>query len=165
MYRFAKVRLLRDPPSAAPVKSLGPDAYSDMPSVAEFTTSLRRYRRPIKALLIDQGILSGIGNWVADEILYQASIFPEVKGDMVTETQAELIHTAICDVLNTAVDAGANSENFPSSWLFHHRCCALLFTKIREFLASSLSTDFQSLLQVDRESPHQNGQRSGSSIP
>lgn len=126
MYRFAKVRLLRDPPSEEPVKLLGPDAYSNMPSVAEFTTSLRRYRRPIKALLIDQGILSGIGNWVADEVLYQASIFPEVKGDMVTETQAELIHTAICDVLNTAVDAGANSESFPSSWLFHHRCFALL---------------------------------------
>lgn len=82
-------------------------------------------RRPIKALLIDQSFLSGIGNWVADEVMYQARIFPETRGDSVTEAQAELIHIAICYVLKTAVEAGANSENFPSSWLFHYRCSSL----------------------------------------
>lgn len=126
LFRFAKIRLVGDPPSQEPIKSLGPDALTAMPSVAELANMLMARRRPVKALLIDQSFLSGIGNWVADEILYQARIFPETRGDSITELQAELIHIATCYVLKTAVEAGANSENLPSSWLFHYRCSSLV---------------------------------------
>lgn len=125
--RFAKVKLIEDPKAQDPISSLGPDAFVDLPPVAEFIVLLAKQRRPLKALLIDQSFLSGIGNWVADEILYQASIYPETRANAVSDMQAELLHTAIHDVLKVAVDAGARSENFPSSWLFHHRCVTLIW--------------------------------------
>ncbi|KAH7547425.1 hypothetical protein FEM48_Zijuj01G0308700 [Ziziphus jujuba var. spinosa] len=69
--RFAKVRLLEDPTSAPPISELGPDALLELKSVDEFVESLSKKKTAIKALLLDQSYISGIGNWVADEVLYQ----------------------------------------------------------------------------------------------
>ncbi|KAH9715249.1 Formamidopyrimidine-DNA glycosylase [Citrus sinensis] len=74
--RFAKVRLLNDPTSVPPISELGPDALLEPMTVDEFTDSLSKKKITIKALLLDQSYISGIGNWIADEVLYQAKIHP-----------------------------------------------------------------------------------------
>uniref|UniRef100_A0A7I4CKH0 Formamidopyrimidine-DNA glycosylase catalytic domain-containing protein n=1 Tax=Physcomitrium patens TaxID=3218 RepID=A0A7I4CKH0_PHYPA len=93
--RFARVRLLDDPAKEPPISELGLDAYLELPSAKDFTEALKTKKGAIKALLLDQSFLAGIGNWVGDEVLYQ--------------------------VLDKAVSVHADSEKFPRSWIFHHR--------------------------------------------
>ena len=62
-----------------------------------------------------------MGNWVADEVLYQARLHPEAPAKLLTEGEVERLHSALHSVPKTAVDAGADSSRFPKDWLFHHR--------------------------------------------
>ncbi|KAF6167366.1 hypothetical protein GIB67_020672 [Kingdonia uniflora] len=71
--RFAKVRLLKDPTSVSPISELGPDALLEPMNIDDFVDSLRKKKTAIKALLLDQSYIAGIGNWIADEVLYQVS--------------------------------------------------------------------------------------------
>jgi formamidopyrimidine-DNA glycosylase len=59
------------------ITRLGPDAFDALPSSDELRAILGRRKRPIKAVLLDQGVLAGIGNWIANEVLYQAGIAPK----------------------------------------------------------------------------------------
>lgn len=68
-----------------------------------------------------QAFSAGIGNWVADEVLYQAKLYPEVKANALTDAQIEDLHKAIKHVPEAAVEAEADHERFPPGWLFHVR--------------------------------------------
>ena len=68
-----------------------------------------------------QAFSAGIGNWVADEVLYQAKLYPEVKANSLTDAQIEDLHKAIKYVPEAAVEAEADHERFPPDWLFHVR--------------------------------------------
>ena len=72
--RFARVRLFNDPETVPPISELGPDALFEPMSVDNFVDSLSRKKIGIKALLLDQSFISGIGNWIADEVLYQVLV-------------------------------------------------------------------------------------------
>uniref|UniRef100_A0A453T6X1 Formamidopyrimidine-DNA glycosylase catalytic domain-containing protein n=1 Tax=Aegilops tauschii subsp. strangulata TaxID=200361 RepID=A0A453T6X1_AEGTS len=72
--RFARVRLFDDPETVPPISELGPDALFEPMSVDNFVDSLSRKKIGIKALLLDQSFISGIGNWIADEVLYQVLV-------------------------------------------------------------------------------------------
>lgn len=77
-------------------------------------------RLPIKALLLDQKrVMCGVGNWVADEVLYHALIHPEQR--YLSKEQASLILQKTKEVLTKAVECLHRGEDFPSSWLFHVR--------------------------------------------
>uniref|UniRef100_A0ACD6A6F1 Uncharacterized protein n=1 Tax=Avena sativa TaxID=4498 RepID=A0ACD6A6F1_AVESA len=69
--RFARVRLFDDPETVPPISELGPDALFEPMSIQNFVDSLSKKKIGIKALLLDQSFISGIGNWIADEVLYQ----------------------------------------------------------------------------------------------
>ncbi|KAL0022080.1 hypothetical protein WJX79_004437 [Trebouxia sp. C0005] len=119
--RFARVRLQEDPASHEPVSLLGFDPVLSMPSLDDFSTSIKQQKRSLKALLLDQAFSAGIGNWVADEVLYQAKLYPEVKANALTDAQIEDLHKAIKHVPEAAVEAEADHERFPPGWLFHVR--------------------------------------------
>lgn len=77
--RLARIRLVdcdaEKIRTVTPLKENGPDPVidKDLVSVEWLTELMRRKKVPVKALLLDQANLSGVGNWVADEILYQVS--------------------------------------------------------------------------------------------
>ncbi|XP_020270641.1 formamidopyrimidine-DNA glycosylase isoform X3 [Asparagus officinalis] len=119
--RFAKVRLLQDPTSVPPISELGPDALLEPMKVEEFVDSLSKKKIAIKALLLDQGYISGIGNWVADEVLYQARIHPLQVAATLSKESCETLHCCIKEVVNYAVEVDADSNSFPIEWLFHFR--------------------------------------------
>lgn len=74
----------------------------------------------VKALLLDQKrVVSGVGNWVADEILYQTEIHP--LQTHLTETQASNIQRNLPKLLRTAVECLEQCTNYPEHWLFHFR--------------------------------------------
>ncbi len=84
---------------------------------------LRRHRKaPIKAVLLMQSGFSGIGNWMADEILWRAKIHPAIRAAKLTKKNraALLIETKFVarESLRTL---GQNFSDPPKSWLIHQR--------------------------------------------
>ncbi|CAO1948653.1 unnamed protein product [Urochloa humidicola] len=119
--RFARVRLFEDPETVPPISELGPDALFEPMSVDNFLDSLGRNKIGIKALLLDQGFISGIGNWIADEVLYQSRIHPLQIASNLSRESCEALHRSIQEVVKYAVEVDADLERFPKEWLFHHR--------------------------------------------
>jgi len=119
--RLGRLRLRADPRREPPIGQLGFDAYRELPPVARFLESLRRRAAPIKAVLLDQTFAAGVGNWVADEVLYQARIDPRRRARELTPAEARRLRTRLRSVLATAVRAGADSDRYPRTWLFHRR--------------------------------------------
>ncbi|KAG5934016.1 hypothetical protein E4U53_000793 [Claviceps sorghi] len=125
--RFGRVRLV-DCPGAeirkySPLKENGPDPVIDTDRFTEdyLRGKMKARRVPIKALLLDQAMISGIGNWVADETLYQAKLHPEQYSDTFDDVEIQRLYEAIRYVCQTAVDKLGNSDEFPTHWLFDHR--------------------------------------------
>ncbi|KAL6768816.1 hypothetical protein ACKKBF_B16330 [Auxenochlorella protothecoides x Auxenochlorella symbiontica] len=119
--RFARVQYVADPLALPSIAALGWDPLTGMPGVGELTQALARQRRSMKAVLLDQSFLAGVGNWVADEVLYQARIHPEQRADALTEEQAARVHGAVQHICRTASDLNAESARLPATWLFHAR--------------------------------------------
>jgi formamidopyrimidine-DNA glycosylase len=98
-------------------RELAPDALA---VTDEDVQGLVDQRLAIKALLLDQKrVMCGVGNWVADEVLYQSHIHPEQKH--LSEAQVQTLATKTKEILNTAVECLGRRDEFPSSWLFHVR--------------------------------------------
>ncbi|CAI0423056.1 unnamed protein product [Linum tenue] len=119
--RMAKVRLLNDPACVPPISELGPDALLEPMTVDELHKSLSKKKVAIKALLLDQGFISGIGNWIADEVLYQARIHPQQISSSLSKEYCATLHKCIKEVIQYAVEVDAESSCFPLEWLFHFR--------------------------------------------
>ena len=119
--RLGRVRFFDDPCAHPPISALGFDPLLDLPSVASFTAALASRGQAIKAVLLDQSFSAGVGNWIADEVVYQARVHPSHPCRSLTEEEAGRLHDALGSVVGTAVAANADSKKFPPSWLFHFR--------------------------------------------
>jgi len=119
--RLGRAWLSESSEKDAKVKKLGPDALDDLPKGKDFDALFIKRHAPIKALLMDQSILSGIGNWVADEVLYHAKIAPARAASSLSSAEFAKLRKTILDVLTKSVEVNADSEQFPKNWLFHHR--------------------------------------------
>jgi formamidopyrimidine-DNA glycosylase len=119
--RLGRIRLRDDPRRESPVADLGFDALTELPSPARFRALLRDRTAPMKALLLDQTFAAGVGNWIADEVLYQASIDPRRPARTLSPAEAARLRRRLRAVLATAVRLDADGDRYPRSWLFHHR--------------------------------------------
>ncbi len=119
--RLGRIRLRRDPRREPPVSLLGFDALRELPARARFAALLGQRGAPIKALLLDQTFAAGVGNWIADEVLYQARVAPQRRARSLSAVEAEALRRAIRRVVGLAVKAGADSDRYPRTWLFHRR--------------------------------------------
>jgi formamidopyrimidine-DNA glycosylase len=82
----------------------------------------RHARQPLKALLLDQRYFPGVGNWMADEVLWQAKVHPETPAGSVEAKQAGVLHRVLRKVCAVALKTvGADWGDPPQSWLFRHR--------------------------------------------
>ena len=88
--RFGRIRLRHEPEDEPPIKDLGFDPLHGLPAVKELHRLLVRRRAPLKAVLLDQSLFAGVGNWIADEVLFQARLRPdrEASGLRARETGA-----------------------------------------------------------------------------
>ena len=120
--RFARIRLLPgDPTVVAPVSGLGPDMLLSPPSLEAWTKCLASRSAPIKAVLLDQSIACGVGNWVADEALFQASVHPESPANALSPQDVAAVLDCCVRVCREACAVDADSDKFPPHWLFHVR--------------------------------------------
>lgn len=123
--KFGRFHLVEsnDPLTCLPLSKLGFDPYLKMPTFTEFLDLVHSYRPAaieLKALLLDQKFCAGIGNWIADEILYQSRFHPRKRLNTLTKEHLKILYGNIDYVIRTAVDAGG-SHKFPEEWLFHFR--------------------------------------------
>lgn len=119
--RLGRVWLGSSPEADSRVKRLGRDAFDDLPSASDLLSLFGRRRIPIKAVLLDQSVLAGIGNWIADEVLYQSRIAPKRSAASLTTDEVAALRRSIRSVLTRAVKVSADHQRFPKSWLFEHR--------------------------------------------
>jgi len=119
--RLGRIRLRRNPPAEPPISVLGFDAWLALPTAARLHAMLRERNAPIKAVLLDQTFAAGIGNWIADEVLYQAGIAPKRKAATLSATEARRLRARIRSVIGTALRVGSDGDRFPRWWLFHRR--------------------------------------------
>ncbi|KAK9793146.1 hypothetical protein SCARD494_06618 [Seiridium cardinale] len=125
--RFGRIRLVDCPGEEirkhSPLKENGPDPVVDKDIFTEeyLKQKMRNRHVPIKALLLDQAMISGIGNWVGDEIMYQAKLHPEQYSDDFSDADITKLYKAATYVCETAVGVLGDSDRFPSDWLFNHR--------------------------------------------
>ncbi len=71
---------------------------------AAFTTGVRISKRTLKALLLDQTFVAGIGNIYADESLFRAKLHPETRGMKVPVARSDVLRIAIQDVIAKAIE-------------------------------------------------------------
>ncbi len=119
--RLGRVRLRHDPPAEPPISLLGFDALRDLPPVRQLGALLGARAAPVKAVLLDQSFSAGVGNWIADEVLYQARIDPRRRAHTLTAAEIGRLRGRLRAVVATAVRVGADSDRFPAKWLFHTR--------------------------------------------
>jgi formamidopyrimidine-DNA glycosylase len=105
---------------------LGPEPLSPQFDGASLAASLAGKRTPIKAALLDQRVVAGIGNIYACEALFQAGISPRRLASRVQGERAARLAAAIKDVLTRAIAAGGSSArdyvqaSGELGWFQHH---------------------------------------------
>jgi formamidopyrimidine-DNA glycosylase len=89
------------------VARLGPEPLEI--DVADFVAGLKRRHTTVKALLLNQAFVRGIGNIYADEALFRAGIHPRTIAAKLRSVRARKLHAAIVEVLTEAIAAGGSS--------------------------------------------------------
>ena len=108
---FKKIKLLLE---------MGPEPLSDEFTEEEFRRILGKHRGSIKALLLNQRFIAGIGNVYGDEILFHAGIHPLKSPDDFSENEIRTLYSKIKSVLATAVKMRAAPWIHPR-WLMGER--------------------------------------------
>lgn len=91
------------------IAELGRDALTDLPRSRQLHELLAGRSAPIKALLLDQRLIAGLGNIYADETLHRARIGPYRPGGAVTSAEAVALRKAIKATLDHALRYGGTS--------------------------------------------------------
>ncbi|MEO7127749.1 MAG: bifunctional DNA-formamidopyrimidine glycosylase/DNA-(apurinic or apyrimidinic site) lyase [Rhodoferax sp.] len=113
--KFARLRVVTTADLAADrfLSGMGPEPLGEGFSLAVFKARLTRHRSaPVKAALLDQATVAGIGNIYADECLHMACIDPRQATARLKPVQLRRLHQAIRAILHDAV--GHCGTSFPS---------------------------------------------------
>jgi formamidopyrimidine-DNA glycosylase len=91
---------------------LGPDALNELQR-DQFVEIIKARTTRIQPLLMDQRLMSGIGNIYAQEALFKAAIRPTRPGNRVTKVEATLLYETLQETLQTAIEnRGSSSRNY-----------------------------------------------------
>jgi formamidopyrimidine-DNA glycosylase len=101
------------------VSKLGFDPIINPPTCLELFDTKRK--ASVKSLLLDQTFVSGIGNWMADDILFMAGIHPEAPIGSLTRFHLDRLLESIVTLSQTAVSLRVSGQAYPEHWLFHVR--------------------------------------------
>ncbi len=99
--RFGSMQLLADGAREKALGSLGLDPLEM--TEEQFAAAVRSRRARIKALLLDQHVLRGMGNIYTDESLWRARIHPMRIGATLKREELHRLYRTVCDVLNEAI--------------------------------------------------------------
>ena len=152
--RFGRIAYLAKEVLQKELQRLGSDPLEA--GLEEFRRRLCGRRARVKALLLDQQVLRGVGNIYADESLWKAKIHPAHLGSRLTPTQVNALHNALQEILRKAIVLRGSSisdfldaEGQPGEYQRHHRVygreglgCARCKKPIRRVIVAGRSSYF-----------------------
>ncbi len=152
--RFGRIAYLTEALLPEELKGFGADPLEV--SKKEFADRICGRRARIKALLLDQSVLRGVGNIYADESLWRAKIHPARLGANLNKKQAETLRRLLQDILQKAIVLRGSSisdfldaEGEPGEYQRHHRAygregknCYRCKTRIRRAIVAGRSSYF-----------------------
>jgi len=152
--RFGRMAYLTGPLLAEELTAFGVDPL--VVSADEFAARIRSRSAQIKALLLDQSVLRGVGNIYADESLWRAKIHPMRHGAELSKKQLQALRRVLQDILQRAILAGGSSisdfldaEGQPGEYQRHHRAygregkrCYRCGTAIQRVIVAGRSSHF-----------------------
>jgi formamidopyrimidine-DNA glycosylase len=93
------------------VAALGPEPLEI--GFADFSARVKSRRSPIKAVLLNQSVVRGVGNIYADEVLFRAGVHPKRAADSLTKARIERVYNAMREVLAEAIESrGSSVSNY-----------------------------------------------------
>lgn len=92
-----------------PLDHLGPDPFQENYTVEYLVERLNKTTRLIKAALLDQTIIAGLGNIYVDEVLFLSRIHPERRANTLTDAEIKLVYDNAFIVLEKAVAQGGTT--------------------------------------------------------
>ncbi|KAK9480426.1 Formamidopyrimidine-DNA glycosylase N-terminal domain-containing protein [Lipomyces japonicus] len=108
----------------------------------EFLQKIAKKRVPVKSLLLDQSLFAGVGNWMADEILFQSRIHPEQYVNELSINHKIKLFNSILEICRITVETEGNTDSFPISWLMIHRWSKKIKTGQRPKTTDGYEVDF-----------------------
>src|SRR5579864_2612577 len=134
----------------------GPGAEPLLISSEDFARLFHRRAAPIKASLLNQNLLHGVGNIYADESLFRAGIRPRRRANSLTRAELARLHTALREVLQEAIAAGGSSvsdyvdaDGEAGFFQLQHRAygregqpCLVCKTKIKKIVVAGRGTHY-----------------------
>jgi len=152
--RFGRMAYLAGERLQAELRRFGVDPLETR--LEEFTQAIHRRRARIKALLLDQHVLRGVGNIYADESLWKAKIHPAHLGARLKQAQLVELYGALQEILQRAIALRGSSisdfldaEGLPGDYQRHHRVydregkgCVRCKTPIRRAVVAGRSSYF-----------------------
>jgi formamidopyrimidine-DNA glycosylase len=100
--------------NTSPLNKVGPDPF-ELTDTTDVLNKINKSNKPIKEILLDQSIISGIGNIYADEILIKSSINPFKKGKDITKRDIDEIHKNAISIFDMAIKYnGTTIKSFQS---------------------------------------------------
>ena len=109
--KFGMMRLVKDDSSI--LGRLGPEPLEASFTPQVLTQRLSKRKAPLKAALLDQSFVAGIGNMYADEALFLAKIHPLRPSNSLSQYEIKRLHSAIRQVLRSAItNGGASIMNY-----------------------------------------------------
>jgi len=152
--RFGRMAYLAGEALRGELRRFGADPLET--GLAEFAQRIRERWARIKALLLDQSVLRGVGNIYADESLWKAKIHPAQLGARLKHEQVEELYVVLQEILRKAIVQRGSSisdfldaEGLPGEYQRHHRvygregkACFRCKTPIRRVIVAGRSSYF-----------------------
>jgi len=110
--RFGTWRVAEDGADAYLAGKLGPEPLGGW-TAADLARALTGRKAPIKAALLDQRVVAGVGNIYADEALFAAKVHPAAPAGRLSRARVARVHDAVIAVLEAGIEAqGASIRDF-----------------------------------------------------
>ena len=107
-FGFIKVLETREVEDEAFIKKLAPEPWKM--KAEEFYQRLQRHKNAlIKAVILDQGVIAGLGNIYADEALFMAKIHPARRAGSLSEEEAKELLMAARRVMEKSIESGGST--------------------------------------------------------
>lgn len=117
--KFGVIELVDDPDSYQNERNIGKDLLH-IP-VEEFIAGLKDRKAPIKTLLLQQDKVAGIGNWIADEMLFDAGIHPDTRAEQLSDQELTRLYHEAVRIVKTAIEHDTHYGDFPEGFFVNYR--------------------------------------------
>ncbi len=91
------------------LKKLGPEPLSSRFTFENIKPRIIKHRKDIKTVLLDQSVMSGLGNIYVDEVLWQSKIHPETPANHLTDDDIKKVIDCSNDEIKLAIESGGST--------------------------------------------------------